>query len=36
MDSNVEPDENIETLLYHVDLSHFSDEMVTLSEDKEK
>ena len=36
MDSNAEPDENIETLLYHVDLSHFSDEMITLSEDKEK
>ena len=33
MDSNVEHDENIETLLHHVDISHCSDEMVTLSED---
>ena len=33
MDSNVEHDENIETLLHHVDLSCCSDEMVTLSED---
>ena len=33
MDSNVEHDENIETLLHHVDLSRCSDEMVTLSED---
>ena len=33
MDSNVEHDENIETLLHHVDLSRRSDEMVTLSED---
>ena len=33
MDSNVEHDENIKTLLPHVDLSHCSDEMVTLSED---
>ena len=32
MDSNVEHDENIETLLHHVDLSRCSDEMVTLSE----
>ena len=34
MDSNVEHDENIETLLHHVDLSRCSDEMVTLSEDR--
>ena len=33
MDSNVEHDENIVTLLHHVDLSRCSDEMVTLSED---
>ena len=33
MDSNVEHDENIETLLHHVDLSRCPDEMVTLSED---
>ena len=33
MDSNVEHDENIQTLLHYVDLSHCSDEMVTLSED---
>ena len=33
MDSNVEHDENIETLLHQVDLSRRSDEMVTLSED---
>ena len=33
MDSNVEHDENVETLLHHVDLSHCSDEMVTFSED---
>ena len=33
MDSNVEHNENIETLLHHVDLSCCSDEMVTLSED---
>ena len=33
MDSNVEHDENIETLLHHVDLSRCSDEMVTLFED---
>ena len=33
MDSNMEHDENIETLLHHVDLSRCSDEMVTLSED---
>ena len=33
MDSYVEHDENIETLLYHVDLSCCSDEMVTLSDD---
>ena len=33
MDSNVEHDENIETLLHHVDLSCCSDEMVTFSED---
>ena len=33
MDSNVKNDENIETLLHHVDLSRYSDEMVTLSED---
>ena len=33
MDSNVEHDENIETLLHQVDLSGRSDEMVTLSED---
>ena len=33
IDSNVEHDENMETLLHHVDLSHCSDEMVTLSED---
>ena len=33
MDSNVEHDEDIETLLHHVDLSRCSDEMVTLSED---
>ena len=31
MDSNVERDENMETLLHHVDLSRCSDEMVTLS-----
>ena len=36
MDSNVEHDENIETLLHHVDLSRCSDEMVTLSEDSRK
>ena len=33
MDSNVEHDENIETLLHHVDLSRCSDEMVTFSEE---
>ena len=33
MDSNVEHDENVETLLHHVDLSCRSDKMVTLSED---
>ena len=33
MNSYVEDDENIETLLYHVDLSRCSDEMVTLSDD---
>ena len=33
MDSNVEHDENIETLLHHVDFSRWLDEMVTLSED---
>ena len=33
MDSNVEHDENIESLLHHVDISCYSDEMVTLSED---
>ena len=33
MDSNVERNENIETLLHHVDLSRCSDELVTLSED---
>ena len=33
MDSNVEYDERIETLIHHVDLSCCSDEMVTLSED---
>ena len=33
MDSNVELDENIETLLHHVDLSRCSDEMVTFSEE---
>ena len=33
MDSNVEHDENIKTLLHHVDLSRCPDEMVTLSED---
>ena len=33
MNSNVEHDENIQTLLHYVDLSHCSDEMVTLSED---
>ena len=33
MDSNVEHDENIETLLHHVGLSRCTDEMVTLSED---
>ena len=33
MNSNVEHDENIKNLLLHVDLSHCSDEMVTLSED---
>ena len=33
VDSNVEHDEKIETLLHHVDLSRCSDEMVTLSED---
>ena len=32
MDSNAEHNENIETLLHHVDLSRCSDEMVTLSE----
>ena len=32
-DGNVEYDENIETLLHHLDLSRCSDEMVTLSED---
>ena len=36
MDSNMEHDENIETLLHHVDLSRCSDEMVTLSEDSRK
>ena len=33
MDSNVEHDENINTLLNHVDLSPCSDKMATLSED---
>ena len=33
MDSNVERDENMETLLHHVDLSRCPDEMVTRSED---
>ena len=33
MDSNVEHDENIETLLHHVDLSRCSEEIVTLSEE---
>ena len=33
MDSNVEHDENIKTLLHHVDLSRCPDEMITLSED---
>ena len=33
MDGNVEHDQNIRTLLHHVDLSRCSDEMVTLSED---
>ena len=33
MDSNVEHDENIETLLHHIDLSPCSDEMVTHSEE---
>ena len=33
MDSNVEHDENIKTLLHHVDLSRCPDEMVRLSED---
>ena len=33
MNINVEHDENIETLLHHVDLFCCSDEMVTLSED---
>ena len=33
MDSNVEQDENIDTLLHHVGLSRCSDEMVTLSKD---
>ena len=33
MDSNVEHDDNIETL-FHVDLSRCSDEMVTLFEDR--
>ena len=33
MNINVEHDENIETLLHHVDLSCCSDDMVTLSED---
>ena len=33
MDSNVEHDENIETLLHYVDFSGWLDEMVTLSED---
>ena len=32
MDSNVKHDENIETLLHHVDLSRGSDEMVARSE----
>ena len=32
----MEHDENIETLLHHVDLSRCSDEMVTLSEDSRK
>ena len=33
MDSNVQHDENTETLLHHVDLSCCSDKIVTLSED---
>ena len=33
MDSNVEHNENIETLLHHVGLSRCTDEMVALSED---
>ena len=33
MDSNMEHDENIETLLHHVDLSRCSEEIVTLSEE---
>ena len=33
IDSKVEHDENIVTLLHHVDLSRCSDEMVILSED---
>ena len=33
MDSNVQHDENTETLLHHVDLSCCSDEIVTLSQD---
>ena len=33
MESNVEHDENVETLLHHIDLSCRSDKMVTLSED---
>ena len=33
MDSNVEQDQNIDTLLHHVGLSRCSDEMVTLSKD---
>ena len=36
MDSNVKHDENIKTLLYHVDLFRCSDEMVTLSEDSKE
>ena len=34
MDSNVEHDENIETLLHHVNLSRSSEEVVTLPEDR--
>ena len=33
IDSNMEHDENIETLLHHVDLSRCSEEIVTLSEE---